>query len=64
MKKPPDSDKTGNEGIQRTRLKMVQATGLILLFDGEVAAYERPDERRQTGILTSGLEPRSRLPGL
>ena len=36
--------------------------GLILLFDGEVAAVQlsvlnfgRPDERNATGILTSGL---------
>jgi hypothetical protein len=33
---PPDSGKTGNEGTQRFRLKTIQATGLILLFDGEV----------------------------
>ena len=39
--------------------------GLILLFDGEVDPAERNhDEHSQTGILTSGLEPRSRLPGL
>ena len=53
--------------------------GLILLFDGEVwrnttlpfrVPTRRPDcianhdEHSQTGILTSGLEPHSRLPGL
>ncbi len=41
-KKPPDSDKTGNEGIQQFRLKTVQAAGLILLFDGEVLRMPEP----------------------
>jgi len=51
--------------------------GLILLFDGEVwrnttlplrvesapDCIANHDEHSQTGILTSGLEPHSRLPG-
>ena len=42
-----------------------EQAGLILLFDGEVDPAERNhDEHSQTGILTSGLKPRSRLPGL
>jgi hypothetical protein len=36
MKKPPDSGKAGNEGIQRILMKMVHQAGLILLIDGEV----------------------------
>jgi len=40
-------------------------TGLILLLDGEVGPTPAgPDEHSQTGILTSGLRPHSRLPGL
>lgn len=33
-------------------------------LDGEVAAWKRPDEHNRTGILTSGLKPSSRLPGV
>jgi hypothetical protein len=53
---------------------LTRRAGPILLFDGEVGrAHEqarRPscsdghDEYRQTDILTSGLEPHSRLPDL
>src|ERR1700735_5193906 len=35
-KKPPDSGKTGNEGIQRILMKTDHQAGLILLIDGEV----------------------------
>jgi hypothetical protein len=57
-----------------SRRALTHRAGLILLFDGEVGpnagqAYylcrlEGHDEHRQADILTSGLEPRSRLPGL
>ena len=44
---------------------LTEQAGLILLFDGEVDPAERNhDEHSQTGILTSGSKPRSRLPGL
>ena len=36
--------------------------GLILLFDGEVGPTWNHDEHNQADILTSGFEPRSRLP--
>jgi hypothetical protein len=57
-----------------SRRALTHRAGLILLFDGEVSRWEgqarrQPrsnghDEHRQTDILTSGLEPHSRLPGL
>ena len=64
-KKPSNSDKTGNEGIQRVPAKTVRGPGLILLFDGEVSSARAwsYDEHSRTGILTSNLNPHSRLPG-
>jgi hypothetical protein len=57
-----------------SRRALTYRAGLILLFDGEVgrgkgearrhSCSNSHDEHRQTDILTSGLEPRSRLPGL
>ena len=41
MKKPSGPGKTENEGIQRTRPKIVRQAGLILLFDGEVVEWLR-----------------------
>ena len=61
-KKPPNSTKRGNEGIQRSGTKQMPRAGLILLFVGEASRVSGTDERNQTGILTSGLNPRSRLP--
>ncbi len=57
-----------------SRPALARRAGLILLFDGEVGpkvveqasrlhCLESHDEHRKTDILTSGLEPRSRLPG-
>ena len=56
------------------RHALARRAGLILLFDGEVgpnaaqafrlSRIEGRDEHRQADILTSGLEPYSRLPGL
>jgi hypothetical protein len=62
MKKPSDSDKTGNEGIQRIPAKTVRGAGLILLFDGEVGPRcERSHGRAQTNRY-SDSEPRASLP--
>ena len=57
-----------------SRPAFARRAGLILLFDGEVGLNVRQasclsrneghDEHRPTDILTSGLVPRSRLPGL
>ena len=57
-----------------SRPALARRAGLILLFDGEVglnvgqasrlSRIKCHDEHRPTDILTSGLEPRSRLPGL
>ena len=57
-----------------SRSALARRAGLILLFDGEVglnvgqashlSRIKSHDEHRPTDILTSGLEPRSRLPGL
>ena len=62
------------KAFSESRPALARRAGLILLFDGEVGpneaqAYrlsrdEGHDEHRQTDILTPGLEPRSRLPGL
>ena len=53
---------------------LTRRAGLILLFDGEVGLRakqascltrtESRDEHRQADILTPGLKPHSRLPGL
>jgi hypothetical protein len=58
----------------KSRRALTHRAGLILLFDGEVGREEGEarchprsnghDKHRQTDILTSGLKPRSRLPGL
>ena len=63
IKKPPDSGKTGNEGIQQVRPKMFWAAGSILLFAEKCPEAFGADERSQTGILTlaSDLFPPSRL---
>ncbi len=56
MKKPPDSGKTGNEGIQRIPPETVRQAGLILLFAEKLAALVSDrDEHDQIGILTSGF---------
>jgi len=62
------------KAINESHHALTQWAGLILLFDGEVglnagqafrlSRIESRDEHRQTDILTSGLEPHSRLPGL
>ena len=63
MKTPPDSGKTGNEGIQRVPLKTYRRAGSILLFAEKCPETFEADERNQTGILTlaSDLFPPSRL---
>ena len=43
--------------------EMPQASGLPNDRQSACYSFDR-DERNQTGILTSGLQPRSRLPGL
>jgi hypothetical protein len=54
MKKPPDSGKTGNEGILRIPAKTVRRAGLIFLFAEKlVEVFSDRDEHNQTGILTS-----------
>jgi len=53
------------KALGESRAALAERAGLILLFDGEVGPAEAgPDERNLTGILTPGLEPRSRLPDL
>ena len=62
------------KALSESRHALARRAGLILLFDGEVGLnvgqaarlshIESHDEHRQTDILTSGLEPHSRLPGL
>jgi hypothetical protein len=62
------------KAFSESRHALARRAGLILLFDGEVglnvgqasrlSRIESHDEHRQTDILTSGLEPHSRLPGL
>ena len=62
------------KAFSESRRALARQAGLILLFDGEVglnagqafrlSRIESRDEHRQTDILTSGLEPHSRLPGL
>jgi hypothetical protein len=44
------------KALHKSRAALAERAGLILLFDGEVGpAPAGPDERKQTGILTSGL---------
>ena len=62
------------KAISESRHALARRAGLILLFDGEVGFRakqasclfrdESRDEHRQVDILTPGLEPHSRLPGL
>jgi len=62
------------EASNESRPALARRAGLILLFDGEVGLNARQasrlshinshDEHRPTDILTSGLKPHSRLPGL
>ena len=62
------------KALSESRHALARRAGLILLFDGEVglnaghasrlSRIKCHDEHRLTDILTSGLEPRSRLPGL
>jgi hypothetical protein len=55
MKKPSDSGKTGNEGIQRIPARTRVPGWPHPSLDGEVDPAKRDhDERNQTGILTSG----------
>jgi hypothetical protein len=52
------------KAFDEPRSALAEQAGPILLFDGEVTPKKsESDERSQTGILTSGLSPRSRLPG-
>jgi hypothetical protein len=62
IKKPPDSGKTGNEGIHRILTKTDRQAGLILLFAEKRPETFGTDERNQAGILTwaSNLIPPSR----
>jgi hypothetical protein len=62
------------KAISESRHALARRAGLILLFDGEVGLRakqascltrnEGRDEHRQVDILTPGLEPHPRLPGL
>jgi len=62
------------KAISESHRAHTRQAGLILLFDGEVGPCAKQasclsrnksrDEHRQVDILTSGLEPYSRLPGL
>jgi len=62
------------KAFDEPRDALASRAGLILLFDGEVGLRSKTgillfrdeghDEHHQTDILTSGLSPRSRLPGL
>ena len=60
MKKPSDSGKTENKGIQRTPSKTARETGLILLFDGEAGPVTGP--RRAQPNRYPDSEPRTALP--
>src|SRR5881409_2670726 len=64
-KKPSDSAKTENEGILKFLPKTVQQLASSFSWTEKLVPHLRDrDEHRQTGILTSGLRPHSRLPGL
>ena len=53
------------KAFHESRGALTPQAGLILLFDGEVGPATRGrDEHSRVDILTSGFEPRSRLPGL
>jgi len=64
-KKPSNSGKTENEGIQRILPKTVRQAGLILLFDGEVGrSYKRPRRAQPNRYPDFGFQPPSRLPAV
>jgi len=64
-KKPSDSAKTENEGILKFLPKTVQELASSFSWTEKLVPHPRDrDEHRQTGILTSGFQPHSRLPGL
>ncbi len=51
------------KAFDEPRRALTRQAGLILLFDGEVDPASRDhDEHSPADILTSGLEPYSRLP--
>ena len=64
--------KRRTKAFNESKRAFARRTGPILLFDGEVGpnnrrpacSLESHDEHNQTDILTSGMKPRSRLPGL
>jgi hypothetical protein len=61
---PSDSAKTENEGILKFLPKTVQELASSFSWTEKSIPHLRDrDEHSQTGILTSGLRPRSRLPG-
>ena len=63
-KKPSDSAKTENEGILKFLPNTVQELASSFSLTEKLVPHRRDhDEHGQTGILTSGLQPRSRLPG-
>jgi uncharacterized protein YggU (UPF0235/DUF167 family) len=63
IKKPPDSGKAANEGIQRILMKMVHQAGLILLIDGEATPKQFGIRRAQPNRYPDlGFKPHSRLP--
>ena len=62
--KPSDSAKTENEGILKFLPKTVQEPASSFSWTEKLVPHPRNlDEHSRTGILTSGLRPRSRLPG-
>jgi hypothetical protein len=62
--KPSDSAKTENEGILKFLPKTVQELASSFSWTEKLVPHPRDrDEHSQTDILTSGLRPRSRLPG-
>jgi len=63
-KKPSDSAKTENEGILKFLPKTVRKLASSFSWTEKlVLRAQDHDEHSQTGILTSGIRPRSRLPG-
>ena len=63
-KKPSDSAKTENEGILKFLPKTVRKLASSFSWTEKWVPHSRHlDEHSQTDILTSGLQPRSRLPG-
>ena len=53
MEKPSDSDKRGMKAFNESREKQFARAGLILLLTEMWPRVAEPDERNQTGILTS-----------